>query len=404
MSAQVIVIADDDRFGPVSSGRAVVHDVTGLHFYSRVLPYLATLLVLIAFQVSAADAQSGGSTSPHAEDAPLRVGFVLPLSGKAQLAGEATKNGAEMAGCNASRPVQLIFEDGALDNVLSLSAARRLIDVTHVHALVVYASGPSNTIAPIAESAGVPMVGMSIDPNVSHARHWVMIHWASNTNVARLLLSELKQRHLRHLAVITTQTQGILELEEYFIREAGNLGMDIVSAIQVLPSEKDFRTIVLQLRSKRPEAVFLNLYYGQAGTFAAQARDAGFTPQYFSHFVLDNEQEVASARGALEGAFFASTGTGDGSFSKDYYVRYGVEPVTGAIAAYDIVGILCQAASIPERAVINRNMHTLLDFQGKIGTYGAQPGNSFAVPASLRVISDGKIVEKRVGHPTAESR
>ena len=324
-----------------------------------------------------------------------KLGIILPLTGKAATAGEAVKNGISMANAAEGGYFDLIFEDNALDGAVTVTAANKLIRDDKVSGLIVYASGPSNVAAPIAESASVPMIGMSVDPKVSKERSWVMIHWASNKNVADKLFDELERRKIHKVAVISSQVQGTLDLENYFLSTAPKRGIEIVFSQQILPTDLDFQTPITMMRSKRPEAIFVNLYYGQAGLFANKASKLGLKSQLFSHFIFDDDNELKSADGALDGAFFANTSCGDLSFEKEYRTKFGKRPVLGGIAAYDIATVFVQAIrNNPTSAKSAMDyIHSLKDFKGRIGIYSALPDNSFDVPTSLRSIKKGNVVQ-----------
>ena len=337
------------------------------------------------------------TTACNAEDIfKPKLGVILPLTGKASTAGEAVRNGLTMSNEAKNNYFDLIFEDNALDSTQSLNAANKLIKEDKVNALIVYASGPSNVVSPVAEAASIPMIGMSVDPKVSKDRKWVMIHWASNKNIADMLFSELKRKNLKKIAVLSTQVQGLLDLENYFLSTANNEGLEIVYSQQVLPNETDFQTQISLIRNKKPDAIFVNLYYGQAGLFANKARHLGLKSQLFSHFIFDDDNELKAANGALEGAFFANTSCGDLSFDNEYKVKFGKRAVLGGIAAYDILTIFhdafSKANSTPTE--IMDYLHNIKDFNGKIGKYSALPSNSFNVPTSIRTIKNNMILHK----------
>ena len=303
------------------------------------------------------------------------------------------RNSITMANDDLGSPFQLIFEDNSLDSARTVTGVRGLINNAAVRALIVYASGPSNAAAPIAEQARIPMIGLSVDPNVSKTRKWVMIHWASNEHVADQLIAELKARRLSRIAVLTTQVQGILDLEQVFFERAKTAGLEIVFHDQVLPTETDFGVLVSKTRASKPHAVFLNFYYGQSGVFALKCAAQKFYPQFFGQFALDDDAEIASSQGALDGAFFANTAPGDLSFDQAYIKRFGKRPSLGGIGAYDATAIFAAAFKdgLGTAESVNHYIHSLNDFSGKIGSYGALNNNSYAVPARIGDIVDGQV-------------
>jgi branched-chain amino acid transport system substrate-binding protein len=324
-----------------------------------------------------------------------KIGVILPLTGKAAIAGETVRNSIVLANDDLGQPFEIIFEDNGLENTRTVTAVRSLIQTSQVKSLIVYGSGPSNAAAPIAEQMRIPMVGLSVDPSVSRSRKWVMIHWAHNERTADLLISELKRRSISRIAVITSQVPGILDLDEVFLQRAEAAGLLVVFKKQILPTETEFGAIISNLRASKPQAVFINLYFGQSGLFALKCALQGFRPQFFGQFVFDEQTEVSTAQGALNDAFFANSSPGDLSFDNAYLKRFGKRPTLGGIGAYDVTSILAlsfkQAPSIPES--VNSYLHTLRDFSGKIGRYSALSDNSFDVPAAIGRIVDGQVVK-----------
>jgi branched-chain amino acid transport system substrate-binding protein len=363
--------------------------------YDMYKGYMRIKSVILSFAIAISIATLFPFFYSEAESKP-KLGVILPLTGKATIAGEAVRNGATMANDILGAPFELVFEDNGLDNGKTISAARKLLKTEGVLGIIVYASGPSNVASPIAEAAEIPMIGMSVDLNVSRNKNWVMIHWASNKNVADMLFEELERRSVKSIAILTSQVQGTIDLEEYFLSVASKKGIEVVFKKQLLPTEIDFQTPITVLKQKQPEAIFVNLYYGQAGLFTNQAVKMGLKPQFFSHFIFDDDNEIKNAEGSLEGAFFANTSSGDLSFDKEYKVRFGKRPVVGGIAAYDIVELFYEAFknSDGSKSGINKFLHTVRDFNGKIGRYSALPNNSFDVPTSLRIITNGEAIQK----------
>lgn len=328
----------------------------------------------------------------HAE--PGKIGIVLPLTGKAAVAGEAVRNGVVMANADNDDAFELIFEDSALDNDRTISATKKLIETDKVDALIVFASGPSKSAAPIAEHAQIPMIGLAVDPEISRQRRWVMIHWAPNRAVAGMIFDECRRRNLKRLGMITAQTQSALDLEGAVQRNAITGGMAVPFQMQVSATETDFSAIIQKMKKSSPDGVFLNLYFGQAGNFARQAAAMDFKPQFFGSFVLDDDAEIASSQGALDNAFFVTTSAGDLSFDQEYVEKFGKRPVLGGIGAYDAVTLLAEAFEDgATRSKANTYLHSIQTFSGKIGRYRALADNSFNVPTSVGEIHDSKAVK-----------
>ena len=336
-------------------------------------------------------------TKARAEELKQRpkLGVILPLTGRAATAGEAVRNGVSMANSDLNDLFEVYFEDNALDGARTVTAANKLIQHNKVDCLLVYASGPSNVVAPIAETSNIPMIGMSVDPNVSKNRNWVMIHWAPVKNTVDRLFEELTNRKLNKVAILSTQSQGVLEIQDYFSKNSAKHGITIAYNEQILPTELDFQTAISILKNRQPQAVFINLYYGQAGIFAKRAADLGLKPQFFGPFILDDDNEIKASAGALDGAFYANTSHGDLTFEKRYIERFGKRPVLGGIGAYDSTLLFSEAIKRSEgtKKSVMKELREMQNFKGAIGTYSALPNNSFDVPVSIRTIAQGRVAQ-----------
>ncbi len=356
------------------------------------LVVLAGLLALL-HQSSALCQDATNLSSISGTTRRPRIAVIVPLTGKAAAAGEAVMNGSILANEALSNAVDLTFEDNQLEGARTASITKDLLSSRKIDGLIVYASAPAHVAAPLAEAAGVPMIGLSIDLNVSKGKRWVMTHWASKQRISDLLFSELKKRGLNKVAIVTAQVQGLLEIQDYFVHESPDHKVTIASSYQFLPSDNDFRATISLIKRQAPDAIFVNLYYGQAGLFAKQLAASGTRIQLFSHFVLDDAKEIASAAGNLEGAFFASTAVGDGTFDREYLERFGKHAVVGGIAGYDATLLFARACAHSKNAPLltSEYLHSVVDFSGKIGTYRALPNNSFDPPGSVRVIRNGSI-------------
>ena len=326
-----------------------------------------------------------------------KIGVILPLSGKGAPAGESVRQGIQMAIESNPGIIEPIFEDGALDGARSISAFHKLNQSDGVIGSIVFASGPSAAVAPLAEVSKVPTVGFSVDSTIPRGKNWMMVFWTSAEEFSSRFISELRHRGVKKVATISTQAQGLMEMERTFSVDAASAGIAEVFRAEFLPGETDFSSAILLLKQKQPEVIFVNLFFGQAGRFAAQARALGLRVPLGSGFIFDDQAEISAAEGALEGAFFVTTAAGDGSFHRDYLSRYGVRPALGAIQGYDLGSLFIQAVrgGSKTRAQLNSALHEVKNYPGKIGNLSATENGSFSVPAATWVIRNGVPVLER---------
>ncbi|HET6698578.1 MAG TPA: ABC transporter substrate-binding protein, partial [Nocardioidaceae bacterium] len=107
----------------------------------------------------------GGDSGGSAEEGPIVLGMVTPLSGSSAAIGPYMKNGAKLAvdeinsdGGVDGRELKLIVEDGACDAKTAAAAANKLVTQEVDISVGGYCSGATLPTLPIFNKAGVPML------------------------------------------------------------------------------------------------------------------------------------------------------------------------------------------------------------------------------------------------------
>jgi ABC-type branched-subunit amino acid transport system substrate-binding protein len=124
--------------------------------------FLVLLLILVRCVVPA-----------HGEvpSAPsITIGAILPLTGSASNFGAIAQRGIELAledlpPADRAR-TRVIYEDDGLVNARSATAARKLLSINKVDALITWSSGTALTVASILEASRVPQIAIASDPAV----------------------------------------------------------------------------------------------------------------------------------------------------------------------------------------------------------------------------------------------
>ena len=100
---------------------------------------------------------------------------------------------------------------------------------------------------------------------------------------------------------------------------------------------------------------------GQISTFAQQLKSFGSTAQIFGCMTLDNQAEVIAARGALQGAWFVTSGVTP-EFRQKYRGRFGSEDfIGGAAIMYELGEQLSSLCSVePKKSRFPENLLQLL--------------------------------------------
>jgi branched-chain amino acid transport system substrate-binding protein len=251
---------------------------------SRTFRHVATLAVASALAL--------GLAAPVQARAPLKIGVVLPLSGRNAAAGQSNLFGMRLVvdRVNAARgikslggaKIKLVVADDASVPVSSAVAARRLIE----NERVVFILGPYSTpeaeaMVPVTERAGIGAISTQASYDGLFERHYKGFTTVSmtssqfGTSYADFLLWLMKT----HGAKI--KTLAISYPDNDYGRTAAKsaqkglvaAGVSIVGAFGFPPRTQDLTPIVLRLKQLNPDAV-ISIGYFQDGVLLHTARVA----------------------------------------------------------------------------------------------------------------------------------
>lgn len=270
---------------------------------------------------------------------PLKVGFIGSFSGPAQVYGDSAKNGFELALDELGRDwIKVYYEDDQFKPSLTVSAFNKLANINKVDLLISVGSTPSNAIAPLAQSRRIPLIAWASDRKVSLNRSFVFRSYPSGYAEGKAAAIEAKRRQYDKFAVFTTQNDYIQSWKNGFKENVTQAS--IVFEEEVSVEELDFKTTLLRAKNAGAKQIAICLNPGQSGTIARQASEIELKASFFGCEYLHNGDEVKSAHGALDDAWFATISVTD-AFKHKYLNRFGNENViSGAANHFDIAHLL----------------------------------------------------------------
>lgn len=330
----------------------------------------------------------------------LKVGAILCLTGDAAAVGVAGRNSISLAleklPPDLRSRIEVYFEDDQLKPAHSISAFRKLQAMHDIDVVFNLSSGTGKALAPLTESAGIPLVSVASDPEVAAGRKKVVLFWVTPETEVKVLLQELKSRGYRKVARISTIQQGMLAVRKAF--DKVNDGSVEVVLDQEYPIEvKDFKTYITRLRGLSDlDAVYVNLLNGQVGTFARQLRQADIKLPMFGVETMEDAKEVEISQGALIGAWYVNANDGSRSFMQEYKERFPGASFYGAANSFDAMIMIAAAfQAAPSREGIGNYLRSVKNFKGILGTYSATGDGRFDLPAVIKEVTrDGfRVVE-----------
>ena len=191
------------------------------------------------------------------------------------------------------------------------------------------------------------------------------------------------------MAIATTENEATLSVSDEFSKTIKSQNIKIVLTEDYLPEEQDFRTSILRIKQKNPNAVMVCLLPNQLGLFLKQLRAIQPKVLVVGCATMESEHAAKVASGAMNGVFYGMSST-DEAFQRDYQKEYGHQPEMTAGTVYDIIHMIALAAAKVghDPDALNKKFHSLKDFKGVLGTYSAAPASEFTVPGHLKIVED----------------
>jgi len=219
--------------------------------------------------------------------------------------------------------------------------------------------------------------------------------WPTARNYVDAITPEVVTRGYKRVAVLSATQESTIDFLNILQQVLPVIGVTLVSTEQTVTDVKDFRTQLAKIKAAEPDALFLNLYEGQIGVAADQARKLGITAPLFTNSVM-TVVELSVNPEAVEGMWFPRLGGYTESAKQEFIARFGKEPANpeSAAAAHDALIALAQVigkvGTNPEKI---KDALYKEEFTGSIGTFRFLPSGEAKLRVSLRTIQDGKIVE-----------
>jgi branched-chain amino acid transport system substrate-binding protein len=302
---------------------------------------------------------------PAAGDAAAGTGDIVigmygSLTGDGASFGQSSREGTELAveevnaggGLLGGRKFKLLVEDDQSKPEEAASAVTKLITQDKVVAVLgEVASRRSLAAAPIAQRYSIPMISpSSTNERVTEVGDYIFricfIDPFQGEVLAKFAANDLKAKKAAILKDI--QQDYSVGLTDSITKSFSSFGGEVLAPVSYSSGDGDFRAVLTQIRSQKPDVVFVTGYYPEAAIIARQARELGMTMP-----LLGGDGWVGDAlkngREALNNSYISNHYSGDNpdptvqNFVKAYRAKFDHEPDALAALAYDAVKVLADA-------------------------------------------------------------
>lgn len=331
----------------------------------------ATLAALLATLALLASSCGGGTTSggagsegqpaseSEAAGGPILVATIGARSGQLASLGDWDWKGFNLAiqeanaqGGIQGRPIKILEFNDQGDPTVGVNVAKDALSQGIVAAMATPESTVALAVKPLFQDAKVVQITSGQALQLTEPGDpYIFRDTAPSTTIDRTLAQYVVQtKGFKKIAMITNNGSYGKGEHDAFLAALKDLGVEPVADVVVTPDQKEFSSVLAQIRDAQPDALFIGAEEVESGLIAKQARALGITATLVagSPFVTPVFRDTAGCD-AIEGSIMSTTYLGNDAtdatraFAAKYKDAYGEDPELHGAKAYDAGQLLVLA-------------------------------------------------------------
>jgi branched-chain amino acid transport system substrate-binding protein len=363
-----------------------------------------------AFALGTCCVISFGAVSAAAENEPITIGAVLPLTGDAAHWGIPPRDAAELAideinnaGGIGGRRLKLVVEDDRCQPAEGVSAFNRIMaTATPAAILGAVCSSVTLAIAPLAEARKTVLISpASTSPKVTTAGDFIFRVIPSRSLRGRIFAEYLyHERGLRRLAVLYINNEGGIGGSSSFKAQFTQLGGVVVDEETYEQGATDVRAQLAKIKDANADGVMVGSYPPDTVLVLRQARELSLQqPLFFTTEAVQNPEVLRDAGEAANGAVYIlaapASGQAPDRFVDAYETKFGKKPELFAAEGYDIVRLVSDAIAATKRWPVSGSdirdfLYQVRGYAGASGTITFDANGDVIKPFAIKTIDGGK--------------
>lgn len=359
-----------------------------------------------------------GAKSSTSEDSDtIKIGANLELSGSVSIYGSSIGDGAQLAvdeinkaGGIDGKQIEFIKLDNKSENAEAVSVANKLVSEGVVAMLSPATSGNTKATVDIAAANKVPVIGAAATaPNVTVNDNGSLNEYAFRTCfidpfqgivAANFATGDLEAKNVAIYADNSSDYgKGLAAAFKKQIEENGG---KVVAEEAYVAGDTDFRSTLTNLKSAKPDFIFIPGYYGEVGLIVKQARELGIDVPLMGADGWDSPTlvELAGAD-ALNNSYLINHYSAEDpdaatqEFVTAFTEKNGAAPNTFHALGYDTVYFLKDAIERADKVdgeSIKKALEETTDLSLITGTFTVDENHNPVKSATVLEYVDGKQV------------
>lgn len=351
-------------------------------------------------------------TAVHAQEVVVKIGQTGPLSGPNTFAGKDNENGTRLAieEINAKKvqiagktlKLELQSEDDQCDPKAGVQVAQKFVDSGVKIVLGPYCSGVAIPASRVYSEGGAILSTVGSNPKVTMGGYKNLFRIIAGDDQIGSTMGMYAAKILKakNIAVIDDRTAFGQGLAAEFIKEAKELGLNIVAQEYTNDKATDFNAILTAIKAKKPDVVFYGGYSPQAGPMLKQMKQLGINAKLLGGDAICSPElgKLAGADAVNDTVFCAQGGAildkmaAGPAFKNAYKARFKQDPDAYAVSFYDQMNLIVDAmkkANSTDASKVAAEIYKT-SYKGVSGVYSYdEKGNLKKAPATVYTFKAG---------------
>lgn len=339
---------------------------------------------------------------------PIRIGGIFPLTGKSKRMNFASQYGAILAvneinstgGINGKK-LDLVFFDNKSSAIGTKVAAERAVERGVIAVIGPSWSSEARVAAKIMQKNKIPMItNTATHKDITLHKNYIFracfTNCAQGRALAQFAINDLNSKEAVILKNVSSDYS--IDLAENFKNAYSSLGGTVIGEMIYMPDQKNFKTLLVQVKGLNPDVLFLP-GHGYCGAILAEAQEQGIRSKFLGSDGWDTNYFFQVGGQNVKEAYYSSHWsignkiTEVDCFFNKYSLFFGMEPTGDAAMSYDSVMLIREAIEKGESFSsddIKKNLAVVKDFKGISGSISFNSEGDPDKPVIINRIINGK--------------
>jgi len=349
---------------------------------------------------------------PTPEKQVVKIGAILPLTGRFAFMGEPLKKAMDLAvkqinsqdGGIAGKRAEILYADSQGDPKMGVSAAQKLIDVNNVKIITTFLTGVSEAVKPVTEEKRILLIAQTVSPTITKdAKYTIRMHY-SFVKEGQLLSEHLLTVGQQPIGFIRSKDPSTsFEVEKIIIPRLREKGFTQIIDETFDVGNKDFKPHVLKMKTEGVKQIGLLGYGNDMLNLLKELKAAGLFSNVricgnlgFVELPAETPNELSKEVVFTAPPYLIESQKTDAvkRFEEAYRAAYQAETISySAYYAYDVLYLLKKAIEAARSDEVEELRRILSNesFELMTGIYKFSEDGDAHPPAVLATFKDGHI-------------